>query len=135
MEIFVGKLLDLYQSQLAEKAEDANVDDRAQTERAKQVHEIGSDINQLASKLQKYVKPHTVDETTVTVTDGAGSEITIDMFESSAALPGTCFRVVSSEGEISEYDENGLFVFLIDWIKTRPTAAGLMSPVAAVTEH
>jgi hypothetical protein len=123
MEDFVGKLLDLYQSQLAEKAEDANADDRAHAERTKQAHEIGSDIGQLASKLQRYVKPHSVDETTVTVNDGAGSEITIDVFEPNAVNPGTCFRVVRSEGEIAEYDEEGLFVFLLDWIKTRPKAA------------
>jgi hypothetical protein len=123
MEVFVGKLLDLYQSQLAEKAEDADADDRAHVERTKQAHEIGSDIGQLASKLQRYVKPHTVDETTVTVNDGAGSEITIDVFEPNAADPGACYRVVGSEGEIAEYDEEGLFEFLIDWIKTRPKAA------------
>jgi hypothetical protein len=123
VEVFVGKLLDRYQSQLAEKAEDANADDRAQTERAKQAHEIGSDIDQIASKLQRYVKPPTVDETRVTVNDGAGSEITIDVFESSAADPGTCFRVAGSKGELAEYDEEGLLEFLIDWIQTRPNAA------------
>jgi hypothetical protein len=123
VEVFVGKLLNLYQSRLAEKAEDANADDRAQTERAKQAHEIGSDIDQLASKLQRYVKPPTVDETRVTVNDGAGSEITIDVFESSAADPGTCFRVAGSKGELAEYDEEGLLEFLIDWIQTRPNAA------------
>jgi hypothetical protein len=122
VEVFVGKLLDRYQSQLAEKAEDANADDRAQTERAKQAHEIGSDIDQLASKLQRYVKP-TVDETRVTVNDGAGSEITIDVFESSAADPGTCFRVAGSKGELAEHNEEGLLEFLIDWIQTRPNAA------------
>ena len=119
----MGKLLDRYESQLAEKAEDANADDRAQAERTKQAHEIGSDIDQLASKLQRYVKPPTVDETRVTVNDGAGSEITIDVFESSAADPGTCFRVAGSEGELAEYDEEGLSEFLIDWIQTRPNAA------------
>jgi len=123
VEVFVGKLLNRYQSQLAEKAEDANADDRAQAERTKQAHEIGSDIDHLASKLQKYVKPPTVDETRVTVNDGAGSEITIDVFESNAADPGTCFRVAGSEGELAEYDEEGLLEFLIDWIQTRPNAA------------
>jgi hypothetical protein len=123
VEVFVGKLLNLYQSRLAEKAEDANADDRAQTERAKQAHEIGSDIDQLASKLERHVKPPTVDDTRVTVNDGAGSEITIDVFESSEAAPGTCFRVAGSKGELAEYDEEGLLEFLIDWIQTRPSAA------------
>ena len=118
----MGKLLDRYQSQLAVKAEDANTDDRAQAERTRQAHEIGSDIDQLASKLQRYVKPPTVDETRVTVNDGAGSEITIDVFEPNAADPG-CFRVAGSKGELAEYDEEGLSEFLIDWIQTRPNAA------------
>jgi len=134
MEVFVGKLLDFYQSHLAEKADDADADDRAQAERSKQASELGADIRELASKLQRYVKPHTVDDTTVTVNDGAGAEITIDVFESSPACPGTCFRVVSSEGKIAEYDEEGLFVFLIDWIKTRRTAEGIVLPETAVTE-
>ena len=87
----MGKLLDLYQSQLAEKAGNANADDRAQAECTKQALEIGSDIDQLASKLQRYVKAATVDETRVTVNDGAGSEITIDVFESNAADPAHVF--------------------------------------------
>ena len=39
------------------------------------------------------------------------------------ADPGTRFRVAGSEGELAEYDEEGLSEFLIDWIQTRPNAA------------
>lgn len=116
----MGKLLDRYQSQLAGKAEDANTDDRTEAERIQEAHAIGADIDQLVAKLQRHWKPHTVDETRVTVIDEAGTEVTIDVLESNAADPGILFRVASSEGEIAEYDEDGLFEFLIDWIQTRP---------------
>jgi hypothetical protein len=119
----VGKLLDRYQSQIAGKAGNADADDRAEAERIQQAHAIGSDIDQLAAKLQRHWKPHTVDETRVTVIDEAGTEITIDVLEANAAEPGILFRVASSQGAIAEYDEDGLFAFLIDWIQTRPDTA------------
>jgi hypothetical protein len=119
----VGKLLDRYQSQLAGKAEDPNTDDRAEAERMQEAHAIGADIDQLAAKHRRHWKPHTVDETRVTVVDETGTEITIDVLESNAADPGILFRVASSEGAIAEYDEEGLFEFLIDWIQTRPNTA------------
>jgi hypothetical protein len=59
----------------------------------------------------------------VTVVDEAGTEITIDVLESNVADPGMFFRVASSEGAIAEYDEDGLFEFLIDWIQTHPDTA------------
>jgi hypothetical protein len=57
------------------------------------------------------------------VIDEAGTEVTIDVLESDAADSGTLFRVASSEGAIAEYDEEGLFEFLINWIQTRPNPA------------
>jgi len=119
----VGKLLDRYQSQIAGKADNANADDRAEAERMQEAHTIGADIDQLASQLKKNWKPHTVDETRVTVVDEAVTEITIDVLESNVADPGMFFRVASSEGAIAEYDEDGLFEFLIDWIQTHPDTA------------
>lgn len=119
----MGKLLDRYQSQFAGKAGDGNTDERAEAERIQEAHAIGADIDQLATRLQRHWKPHTVDETRVTVADEAGTEVTIDVLESDAADPGILFRVASSEGAIAEYDEDGLFEFLIDWIQTRPDMA------------
>jgi hypothetical protein len=116
----VGKLLDRYQSQFAGTAEDTNADGRAEASRIQEAHAIGADIDQLAAKLQRHWRPHTVDETRVTVIDEAGTEVTIDVLESDATDPGILFRVASSEGAIAEYDEDGLFEFLIDWIQTRP---------------
>ncbi|QOZ20835.1 hypothetical protein XI02_42230 [Bradyrhizobium sp. CCBAU 21365] len=117
----MGKLLDLYESQRVTEAKNANVD--AEAERVNQAHEIGADIDQLASKLQRHLKPHTVDATRVTVSDGADSEITIDVIEPNLANPGTCFRVAGSQGELAEYNEEELLSFLVDWINAQPRAA------------
>lgn len=122
----MGKLLDFFEKQRDQQAVHANADDRAQAERVKVAHEMGADIDQLAAKLQKSVGPHAVDDTVVTVKDGAGAELTIEVIEPNPADPETCFRVLSSSGESfeqSEQEEEELFVFLIDWIKARPSAA------------
>ena len=122
----MGKLLDFYEMQHDQEAVYANADDRAQAERVRVACEMGADIDQLASKLQKCVRPHTVDDTVVTVNDGVGAELTIEVIEPDPAHPETCFRVLSSSGESfeqSEQEEEELFVFLIGWIRGRHNVA------------
>src|ERR1700752_2387431 len=87
--------------------------DREQAQRVKRAHELAADIDQFAGKIQKSLRSITTEETTVTVNDGSGGEITIEVIEPDPAKPATCFRVATSSGKLAEYDEDGLYRFLI----------------------
>jgi hypothetical protein len=119
----VGTLVNFYERLLAKTNDQAEAADREQAQRVERAHELAADIDQFAGKIQKSLRSITTEETTVTVNDGSGGEITIEVIEPDPAKPATCFRVASSSGTLAEYDEDGLYRFLIEWVTTRPTGS------------